>query len=92
METNDLELHEMKAQLFDTLATINRSFEQLVSALYRMEKQLDLGEDYAHNQEIAANDLWARINVHILARITAHELDDKNHYSRMNTSLKRRSR
>jgi DNA-binding MltR family transcriptional regulator len=93
METPLDPTNEMKAEIYETLAIINRSFEQIISALYKLEKRVDLGEDYAYNQEIIAGDLWARINTHALGSIAKRELEDKNHFSRMRANLdKRRSR
>jgi hypothetical protein len=82
--------NERKAEIYEALAAINRSFEQLISALYKLEKRIDLGEDYAYNQEIIASDLWARINTHALASIAKRELEDKNHFSRMRANLQKR--
>lgn len=83
------ETNAIKAEVYETLATINRSFEQLIAAIFKLEKRLDLGEDYAFNQEIIASEMWARINTHALARLTERELEDKNHFSRMRTSIKK---
>jgi hypothetical protein len=79
-----------KAEIYETLAVINRSLEQFISAIYKLGESIDLGEDYAFSQEIIASDLWARTNSHILARIAERELDDKNHFSRMRVSLEKR--
>ena len=92
METKKDLTNETKAQTYETLAVINRSFEQLISALYKLEKRVDLGEDYAYNQEIIASDLWTRINTHALARITERELEDRNHFSRMKASFEKKPR
>jgi hypothetical protein len=89
MEIKD-RTNEIKAEIYETLAIINRSFEHLISALYKLEKRVDLGEYYAYNQEIIASDLWARINTHALARIAKRELEEKNHFSRMRASLEKK--
>ncbi|HEY1937457.1 MAG TPA: hypothetical protein VGJ33_05960 [Candidatus Angelobacter sp.] len=81
--------NESKVEIYETLAVINRSFEQIISALYKLEKRVDLGDDYAYNQEIVASDLWARINTHALASITKRELEEKNHFSKMKANLGR---
>jgi hypothetical protein len=82
--------NEMKAAKYEALAAVNRSFEQLISAIYKLEKRVDLGEDYAHNQEIILGDFWARINVLALSRITVFELEDKNHFKLMRASLEKK--
>jgi len=90
MKTGTDETNEIKAEIYEALAVISRSFEQLISAIYKLEKRVDLGEDYAYNQEIIASDLWARINTHALASITKRELEEKNHFSRMRASLEKK--
>jgi hypothetical protein len=86
------ETNEMKAAKYEALATVNRSFEQLIAAVYNLEKRTDLGEDYAYKQEIILSDLWAKINTQALSKITQFELEDKNHFSRMRVSLEGKSR
>jgi hypothetical protein len=90
METTHDKTNDIKAEIYEILAVMNRSFEQIIAALYKLEKRVDLGEDYAYNQEIIASDLWARINTHALASITRRELEDKNHFSRMRANLEKR--
>jgi hypothetical protein len=85
-------LNEMKAKKYESLAAVNRSFEQLISALYKLEKRVNLGEDYAHDQEIIFKDIWARINTRALARITEFELEDENDYGKMRAKIERRMR
>lgn len=90
MDESHDKTNEIKAEIYETLAVINRSFEQIISALYELGKRVDLGEDYAYNQEIITSDLWTKINTHALASITKRELEDKNHFSRMRANLEKR--
>jgi hypothetical protein len=87
METSYDKTNEIKAEVYEALATINRSFEQLISALYKLENRIDLGKDYVFHQEIIASDMWSKINTHVLASITERELEDKNHFRRMRLNL-----
>lgn len=86
------ETNEMKAAKYEALASVNRAFEQLISAVYDLGKRVDLGEDYAYNHELILSDLWARINTHALSKITEFELEDKNHFTRMRSSLEKQRR
>jgi hypothetical protein len=61
-KTDDLELHEIKADVYETWAVMNRAFEQIITALNKLEKTGVLKWDYVHNQSVMANDLWTRIN------------------------------
>lgn len=86
------ETNEMKAAKYEALAAVNRSFEQLISAIYRLEKRVNLGKDYAYNQQIIFGDIWARLNTHALARITKFELEDKTHFRLMRANLEKRKK
>lgn len=82
--------NEMKATKYEALAAVNRAFEQLISAVYKLAKRVDLGEDYAYNHEIVFSHIWARINTDTLAKITEFELEDKNHFKLMRASLEKK--
>jgi hypothetical protein len=90
MSASPDETNRMKAETYEALAAVNRSFEQLIIALYRLQKSVTIGEDYAYNYEIIFSDMWARINTNALAKITARELEDKNHFRLMRASLERK--
>lgn len=96
MKDNELdelkELHETKAEVFETWAVINRSFEKIITALNKLEKTGVLKWDYMHNQSVITNDLWAKINSHLMAEVGRREADDRNHYGRMRATLERRTR
>jgi hypothetical protein len=83
---------QTKADIFEKWAIINRSFEQITTALYALESKGVLAEDYAYSQELPIRELAARINCYILSKVNERELDDRNHYSRMRASSERRSR
>lgn len=80
----------IKAAVYDGMAVINRAFEQITTTLYNLEAKGLLAEDYAYSQELPIRELAARINCYILGKVTERELDDRNHYSRMRASLKRK--
>src|SRR5579859_6268789 len=94
METSpdDMELHETKAQVYETWGSINRAFEQIISALGKLQKMGVLSDDYVTDQDTLTNDMWARINSKILVRINEREEDDRNHYGKMRATIERRIR
>ena len=85
-ETEDT-LNEMKASAYEAMALINRSFEQIISAIYRLQTLGVVSDDYVHDQEVIASEIWTKINCHILASVSQRELEDKNHFSRMRISM-----
>jgi len=91
-ESKDMGLHETKAEIFDTWAVINRAFEQIISALDKLQTLAILRDDYVQDQDTLTNDLWTRINSRILVRINEREADDRNHYGKMRATIERRIR
>jgi hypothetical protein len=92
METDDMELEQVKADVYETWAVINRAFAQIISALDKLEKRGVLKGDYVLDQNTITNDLWAKINCQIMIRINERELDDRNHYGKMRATIERRAR
>jgi hypothetical protein len=90
METSHDKTNEVKAGTYEAMAVINRGFEQIISAIYKLETLGVVSTDYVDAQEIIASEMWARINCHILTSITERELHDRNHFSRMRANLERR--
>ncbi len=92
METSETELEQVKADVYETWGVINRAFEQIVTALNKLEKTGVLKWDYIHNQSVIANDLWAKINSHIMTEVGRREADDRNHYGKMRATIERRTK
>jgi hypothetical protein len=92
METDEMALHETKADVYETWGIINRAFEQIISALDKLHKRGVLSDDYVQDQETITNDLWARINTQILKKVGEREEDDRNHYGKMRATIERRIR
>ncbi len=86
------ELHETKAEVYETWAAINRAFEQIISALDKLQKMGLLSDDYVQDQDTLTNDLWARINSQIMKDVGLREQDDRNHYGKMRATIERRIR
>jgi GMP synthase PP-ATPase subunit len=81
---------ETKAEIYEAMAVINRSFAQITTALYKLEAQGVVGDDYSYHQEVVIRELAAKINCHILAKVNERELDDRKHYGKMREGLMRR--
>jgi len=86
------ELHETKADVYETWAVINRAFEQIISGLGMLQKKGVLNDDYVTDQDTITNDLWAKINSQIIAAVSRREEDDRSHYGKMRATLERRIR
>lgn len=86
------ELEQVKADVYETWAVINRAFEQIISALDKLEKKGVLKGDYVQDQSTITNDLWTKINSQIMADMGTREADDRNHYGKMRATIERRIR
>jgi hypothetical protein len=87
-----MDVNERKAVIYEAMAVLSRSFEQIISAMGRLEKVGIVTSDYVQDQEIIASELWAKINCHILAGITQNETDDRDHFGKMRATLEKRIR
>jgi len=94
METSpdDMELHETKAEVYETWGVINRAFEQIISALNKLQKMGVLSDDYVTDQDTITNDLWSKTNTQILKKVSEREDDDRSHYGKMRATIERRIR
>jgi hypothetical protein len=92
MDADEMELHETKAEVYETWAVINRAFEQIIRALEKLQKLGVLSDDYVQDQDTITNDLWARINTQIIKKVSEREEDDRNHYGKMRATIERRIR
>jgi hypothetical protein len=88
----DMELHETKAEVYETWAAINRAFERIITALAKLENMGVLDGDYVQDRDTITNDLWARINSQIMHKVGQREEDDLNHYGKMRATIERRIR
>jgi hypothetical protein len=84
--------NEEKAETYEAIAVINRSFEQIIGAMYKLQAKDLMSDEFLEDQEIIASELWARINCHILASITARETEDRSHFGKMRANIERRIR
>ncbi|MGC2742004.1 MAG: hypothetical protein WA672_02380 [Candidatus Angelobacter sp.] len=91
-DSREPQLEQVKADVYETWAVINRAFEQIITALDKLEKRGVLKGDYVQDQSTITNDLWAKINSQIMAEVGMREADDRNHYGKMRATIERRIR
>lgn len=92
MDTENTQLEQVKADVYETWAVINRAFEQIITALDKLQARGVLKGDYVQDQSTITNDLWAKINSQIMADVGRREADDRNHYGKMRATIERRIR
>lgn len=91
-QEEEMQLEQIKADVYETWAVINRAFEQIITALDKLEKRGVLSGDYVQDQSTITNDLWAKMNSQIMADVGRREADDRTHYSKMRATIERRIR
>lgn len=89
---NNTELHGRKAEVYETWGLINRSFEQIISGLNKLQEMGVMGDDFVTDHHTLTNDLWSKINTQIMKDVGAREEDDRNHYGKMRATIERRIR
>lgn len=87
-----MEPEDVKAEVYEAMALINRGVQQVTEGLIRLQKRGVLDEDYVFTQQHISSALSAKINCHILASVTAREEDDRKHYVKISVSLEKRGR
>jgi hypothetical protein len=92
MEPDEMELEQVKADVYETWAVINRAFEQIITALDKLKSRGVLTRDYVQDQSTITNDLWAKINSQIMVDVGRREADDRSHYGKMRATIERRIR
>jgi uncharacterized protein YjgD (DUF1641 family) len=92
MEPEEMELEEIKADVYETWAVMNRAFEQIITTLDKLEKRGALDGDYVQDQSTITNDLWVKLNSQIMTEVSRREQDDRNHYGKMRATIERRIR
>jgi len=88
----EMQLEQIKAEVYETWAVINRAFEQIITALDKLEKRGVLNGDFVQDQSTITNDLWAKLNSQIMADVGRREQDDRDHYGKMRATIERRIR
>jgi hypothetical protein len=91
-EMEEMQLEQIKADVYETWAVINHAFEQIITALDKLEKRGVLKGDYVQDQSTVTNDLWSKINSQIIKEVGRREEDDRNHYGKMRATIERRIR
>ncbi len=92
MDTENTQLEQVKADVYETWAAINRAFEHIITALDKLQARGVLKGDYVQDQSTITNDLWAKINSQIMKDVGRREADDLNHYGKMRATIERRIR
>ena len=68
----EMQLEQTKADVYETWAAMNRSFERIVCT-QQTGKESVLKGDYVQDQSTITNNLWAKLNSQIMDEVGKRE-------------------
>jgi len=80
----------MKAESYDALATLNRSFDAVLESMKTLHQEGVLSADFVEDQTVVTEELRAVINFMIAQRFTSRESEDCDHFSKMRIKIEER--
>jgi hypothetical protein len=82
----------MKSEIYNALASLNRAFDVTLESLKVLHEQGVISEEYASDQSIFVQELWASINFMVVHKLNARETEDREHYGKMRETVEARLR
>ncbi len=82
----------MKAEIYNALASMNRSFDVTLESLKILHEQGVITAEYAQDQSIRIQELWAGINWTSVHKLNAREMEDREHFGKMRETVDARLR
>lgn len=73
----------MKSEIYNALASLNRSLDLAFESLKALQEQGVITADFANDNSVRLNKLWADMNYMIVHQRSRFELEDRDHYGQM---------
>jgi len=80
----------MKAESYDSLATLNRGFDSALESLKVLQEEGVLSVDYVQDQTVLVEEVRAGLNYRIVQRLSARETEDRDHFEKMRVTIEAR--
>jgi len=80
----------MKADIYNSLAAINHSFDVTLESLKVLQQEGVITADYVQQQMEIAEELRAGINALVLNKLQTREIDDRVHFGEMRVNTEAR--
>lgn len=77
----------MKAEIYNALASLNRSFDVVLESLKVLQEEGALTADYVQDNSVFVEELRAGINHMIVEKLAARETDDWAHFGKMRITI-----
>ena len=82
----------MKAEAYNALACLNRSFDVVLESMNVLQQEGVLSADFVQDQTIVAEELRAVINFMIVQKFTRRESEDCDHFGKMRENIEKERR
>jgi hypothetical protein len=80
----------MKAEVYNALASLNRSFEIILESLKTLHENGVISKQFVQDQTIVTQELCAALNFMIVQRLTSRETEDVDHFGKMRSAIETR--
>jgi hypothetical protein len=73
----------MKSEIYNALASLSRGFDVTLVSLKVLNEEGVITAEYVHEQSVRIQELWANVNYMIVHRMSAREMEDREHFGKM---------
>jgi hypothetical protein len=80
----------MKSEIYNAIAALSRGFDMALESLKILHEQGVISEEFASDNSVRINNLWADINYMVMHKRTGHELEDREHFAKMLETIEKR--
>jgi hypothetical protein len=79
----------MKSEIYNAIASINRSFDVTLESLTILKNEGVVNADYVQQQTEITQEIRAAINQLVLSNLEEREDEDRDHWGKMRIARKR---
>ena len=77
----------MKAELYNALACLNRSFDVILESLKVLQAEGVLKADSVEDQTVILEEQRAGMNFMVVQKLNTRETEDRDHYGKMRATI-----
>jgi hypothetical protein len=82
----------MKSEIYNALASLGRGFDVSIESLKLLHEQGVISEEFASDNSVRIQLLWADINWMIVHKMNSREMEDREHFGKMLEAIEKRLR
>ena len=77
----------MKAEIYNALACLNRSFDVILESLKVLHDEGVVKAEYVSDQNIILEELRAGMNFVVVQKLNLRETEDRDHFGKMRATI-----